>query len=173
MQSDGTSFCGDVVLESYAWYIVIKTAFKTKNMKSEYFGIFMKMNIGFQCYVLLKLFETTSPQNCSHLISSHFTRNLTPYLCIISVQLYIYALNDLLINNFFLIRKFPGPKVMQTFEMGNSKAQQYCIRTAPIGSIYKSESRESLFINAQAKHLLMSQSHMVHSCILYLWEQIY
>ena len=32
---------------------------------------------------------------------------------------------------------------MQTFELENSRAQKYCIRTDPIGPIYKSESRDS------------------------------
>ena len=34
MQSDGNSFSGDVVL---TWYTVMKMAFKTRNMKSEFF----------------------------------------------------------------------------------------------------------------------------------------
>ena len=40
MQSDGYSFSGDVVLDSFYLVSVMKTAFKTKNMKSESFGIF-------------------------------------------------------------------------------------------------------------------------------------
>ena len=39
MQSDGQSFCGYVVSNSFKWYTVMKTAFKTKNMKSESFRI--------------------------------------------------------------------------------------------------------------------------------------
>ena len=39
MQLDGESFCGDVVLDIFN--IVIKTAFKTKYIKSESFGIFI------------------------------------------------------------------------------------------------------------------------------------
>ena len=67
---------------------------------------------------------------------------------------------------FFVIRTFPDPIVLQTIEY---KAQLYCIRTIPIGPIYKSESRDLLFRNAQAKHKLIFQSHMVHLCILYPW----
>ena len=56
---------------------------------------------------------------------------------------------------FFVIRKFPGRIVPQTFELGNSRAQPYCIRTAPIGPIFKRESRDSIFRTAQVKHQLM------------------
>ena len=64
----------------------------------------------------------------------------------------------------------------------NSRAQSYCQllswdipglnRTSYallLGYIYKSESRGSLFRNAEPKHRLRFQSHMVHLCILYLW----
>ena len=34
-----------------------------------------------------------------------------------------------------VIRKFPGQIVLQTFELGNSRAQPYCICTSPIGPI--------------------------------------
>ena len=33
MQSDGTSFCVYVVFTALTWYTVMKTVFKTKNMK--------------------------------------------------------------------------------------------------------------------------------------------
>ena len=52
--------------------------------------------------------------------------------------------------------------------MRNSRAQPYYIHTAVIGHIHKSESRDSLFRNAQAKKRLMFHSHIVHQCILYL-----
>ena len=48
-------------------------------------------------------------------------------------------------RTFFVILKFPGPIVLQTFEFGKSIAQPYCICSVPIGPIYKSESRDSLF----------------------------
>ena len=41
MQSDGNSFCGDVVSETLTWHIQIKTAFYTMNMKIKYLGIFI------------------------------------------------------------------------------------------------------------------------------------
>ena len=42
MQSDGNSFCGDVVFNSsLTWHTVMKTALWTKNMKSESFGVFI------------------------------------------------------------------------------------------------------------------------------------
>ena len=44
-------------------------------------------------------------------------------------------------STFFCYQEIP---VLQTFELGNSRAQSYCIRTAPIGPIYKSESRYSI-----------------------------
>ena len=47
MQSVGDSFCGDVVLDSLAWYTVMKTAFKTKSMKSESLGIFIMKILDF------------------------------------------------------------------------------------------------------------------------------
>ena len=52
---------------------------------------------------------------------------------------------DRLFAEYLLIRKFPGPIVLQTFELGNPRAQPYFIRIAPIGPIYKSESCDSLF----------------------------
>ena len=69
------------------------------------------------------------------------------------------------IDKLFVIRKFPGPFVLQTFEFENSRAQPYFIHTA---SIYKSKSRDSRFLNAQAKHWLMFRNHMVNLCIVYL-----
>ena len=43
MNSDGNSFGGDVILESFnmVYTTVMKTAFKTKKMKRESFGIFI------------------------------------------------------------------------------------------------------------------------------------
>ena len=44
MQSDENNFCRDVVLDSFTWHIVMKTAFKTNNMKGESFGnVIMKI----------------------------------------------------------------------------------------------------------------------------------
>ena len=45
MQSDWNSLCGDVVLDNLD--TVMKTAFKTKNMKSESFGIFIMKVLNF------------------------------------------------------------------------------------------------------------------------------
>ena len=36
-------------------------------------------------------------------------------------------------RTFYVIGRFPGPIVLQTFELGNSRAQPYCIHTDPIG----------------------------------------
>ena len=44
--------------------------------------------------------------------------------------------DKLLVEHFFVIRKFPGPFVLHTFELGNSIAQPYCRCTAPIGPTY-------------------------------------
>ena len=53
-------------------------------------------------------------------------------------------------------QEIPGAAiVLQTFELGNYRAQHHCIRTSPIGPINKSESRDSLFSNTQAEHRLM------------------
>ena len=62
------------------------------------------------------------------------------------------SLDKLLDGKCFRIRKLPGPIVLQTFKLGNSRAQPYCIRTAPNG---KSESRDSLSRNAQEKLFLI------------------
>ena len=62
---------------------------------------------------------------------------------------------------------------MQLFELGNSRAQVYFIRTVPIGPIYKSESRDSLFCDAQVNHRQMFKvtwSIYVYYISLYLCE---
>ena len=51
---------------------------------------------------------------------------------------------DHLINCGCVIRKFPGPIVPKTIELGKSGAQPYCIRTASFGPNYKSESLDSI-----------------------------
>ena len=46
-------------------------------------------------------------------------------------------------RTFFVIRKTQFE--LQTFELGNYRAQPYFIRNSPIGPIYQSESRDPVF----------------------------
>ena len=70
---------------------------------------------------------------------------------------YRRSIDKLLVAQFFVIRKFPGQIVMQTFELINSRAQPHCIRTAPIGPIYKSDSRDSLFCASKTPANVLGQ----------------
>ena len=55
-------------------------------------------------------------------------------------------------RTFFCHQEIPGPNILQTFQLGNSRAQPYCIRHGSIGPICKSESRD--FRITHAKHRL-------------------
>ena len=57
MQSDGNSYCGDVVLDSFNMVYCDETAFKTKNMKSESFEIFIMKILNFKSDLRLCKFK--------------------------------------------------------------------------------------------------------------------
>ena len=67
--------------------------------------------------------------------------------------------------------------LLQTFELGNSRAQPYCKCTAPIGPINKSESRASKTpANVVEPHgpsmytLSMVADHQVEECSFAKWK---
>ena len=50
IQSDGSSFCGDVVLDSFSTVYSDEDNFKTKSVKNESFGIFIMKILNMKSY---------------------------------------------------------------------------------------------------------------------------
>ena len=66
-----------------------------------------------------------------------------------------------------IFRKFPSPIVLQTFELGKSRAQPHSIRTASICP-YLKVSNVTNSSNRASKTL--ANVFEPHLCILYLWQ---
>ena len=71
--------------------------------------------------------------------------------------------------NIFRNQEVPGPIRTANIRIGKFQCPSVLVKDhAQVSCLYKSESRDSLFQNAQAKHRLMFYSYMIHLCILYL-----